>query len=100
MEGQTKGLVDVLTALAAVEEALLNVLDDREERAARRVSRDFSPRAGHPADESTCAKRTKSVDSARDVRATLEPSVLSGRSRTHRWRPGKPREQKRKMREL
>ena len=32
VEGQTKGLVDLLTALAAVEEVLLNVVANSEER--------------------------------------------------------------------
>ena len=39
VEGQTKGLVDLLTALAAVEEVLLNVVANSEQRTARGVRR-------------------------------------------------------------
>ena len=54
MEGQTKGFVDLLTTLPAVEEVRLNILDDREKYAAGRVSRDAAVGAGNPADEGTC----------------------------------------------
>ena len=54
MEGQTKGFVDLLTTLAAVEEIRLNILDDREKYAAGRVGRDAAVGAGNPADEGTC----------------------------------------------
>ena len=39
VEGQTKGLVDLLTALAAVEQVLLDVVANGEESAAGRVGR-------------------------------------------------------------
>ena len=53
MEGQTKGFVNLLTALAAVEEVGLQVLNDREERTARRIGRNAAVSASDPADEST-----------------------------------------------
>ncbi|OJT02980.1 hypothetical protein TRAPUB_6459 [Trametes pubescens] len=47
VEGETKGLMDVLAALAAVEQIRLDVIDDREERAARRVRGDLASGARH-----------------------------------------------------
>ncbi len=55
VEGQTKGFVDLLTTLAAVEEVRLEILDHREERAARRVGRDAAVSASNPAYEGTYA---------------------------------------------
>ena len=54
MEGQPKGLVDIFTTLPVVEKVRLEVLDDREQGAAGRVSRDAAVGAGDPADEGTC----------------------------------------------
>ena len=54
MEGQTKGLVDLLTALAAVEEVLLNVVANSEQRTARGVRRRVHAiGASHPTGERT-----------------------------------------------
>ena len=54
MEGQPKGLVDIFTTLPVVEKVRLEVLDDREQGAAGRVSRDAAVGAGDPANEGTC----------------------------------------------
>ena len=53
MEGQTKGLVDIFTTFPVVEEVRLEVLDDREQGTAGRVSRDTAVGAGYPADKGT-----------------------------------------------
>ncbi len=51
MEGETEGLVDVLTALAIVEEARLEILDDRGKDTAGAVGNNGAVRAGGTADE-------------------------------------------------
>ena len=54
VEGQTKGLVDLLTALAAVEEVLLDVVAHSKERAAGGVGRGVhAVGASDPAGEGT-----------------------------------------------
>lgn len=51
VESQAQGLVDFFATFAAVEEVLLDVVADREERAAGGVRCDVSVGASHPADE-------------------------------------------------
>lgn len=53
VEGEAEGLVDLLTALAAVEQVRLDVVDDGEERAAGRVRGDLAGGARHTAGEGT-----------------------------------------------
>ena len=59
VEGQTKGFVDIFTALAPIEEVLLNVLDDRNKRTAGRVGSDSAVRACGPRNEGTCSPEHK-----------------------------------------
>ena len=71
VEGETEGLVHLLTALAAVEEVLLDVVADGEERAAGGVRRNVAVSAGHLAGDSTyqpcqvVSRRTGSDEQAR-----------------------------------
>ena len=55
MEGETEGLVDVLAALAAVEQVLLDVVADGEKGAAGRVVHHvYAVGTGDTADERAC----------------------------------------------
>ena len=55
MEGQAEGLVNLLAALATIEEAFLDVLKDGEQRAARSVRRRvFAIGACNRARKGTC----------------------------------------------
>ena len=58
VEGQAKGLVDLLSALATIEEAFLDVLKDGEQRAAGRVRHCvFAIGARDRACEGTCTTK-------------------------------------------
>ena len=67
MEGQAKGLMDVFAALAAVEQILLNVVADGEERATRRVGRGVDT-VGTRNPASKCACATASEYQSKKVR--------------------------------
>lgn len=56
VEGETEGLVDLLTALPAVEEVRLDVLKDGEEHAARRMSGDVAVGAGDALGDGRCTR--------------------------------------------
>ena len=58
VEGQTERLVDLLAALATVEQVLLDVVADGEKSAAGCVgSSVYTIRAGNPAGDGTCKRR-------------------------------------------
>ena len=62
VESETERLVDVLAALAVVEQILLKVVTDREELAARGVSRRVNAvRASDTTRQSTCNQRLVSA---------------------------------------
>lgn len=64
VEGETEGFVDLLTALATVEQVGLEVLDDRDEDTASAVGDDSAVRAGRTADKRACWKgKNKSITS-------------------------------------
>ncbi len=54
VKGETEGLPHLLAALAIVEEVLLDILEDGEERTAGRVCGDLTGVAHHAAGKSTC----------------------------------------------
>lgn len=54
VESETEGLVDLLTALATVEQVGLEILDDRDQDTAGAVGDDGAVRASRTADESAC----------------------------------------------
>ena len=93
MEGQPKGLVDIFTTLPVVEKVRLEVLDDREQGAAGRVSRDAAVGAGYPADKGTYRKWKEMKVEVRI--ATTAKELGMG---THRWRAGELRERRRRTR--
>lgn len=81
VEGEPEGLVDVLPALAAVEQVLLYVVADSEQRTAGRVVHHVHAiGASDTADERACI--TKSVG-RRDG-----PLTQNKVDRTHYWRLG------------
>ena len=64
MEGQTKRLVNLLTALATIEEVLLDVVAHSEERAARGVGRGVNAiGASNPTGKSACGRSMPSKPS-------------------------------------
>ena len=56
MEGETEGLVDLLTALATVEQVGLEILNDGDEDTAGAVGDDGAVGAGRTADERPCGR--------------------------------------------
>ena len=95
VEGQTKGLVDLLTTLAAVEQVLLDVVANGEQSTAGGVGRSVhAVGASDPAGERTYFYRDKN--------RTCQDSWgggWSGLIRTYRSRPGELREPRRKTQE-
>lgn len=57
VESQTKGLVGLLAARAVIEEVLLDIIEDGEQRAARRISRGvLAIWASDAAGEGSCSR--------------------------------------------
>lgn len=80
VEGQTERLVDLLTALSAVEEVRLDVLKNREEHAARRMGGDVAVGAGDALGDGRCTGHESTIRSRRSWYSPLATVARAARA--------------------
>ena len=82
MESETKGLVHILSTLAAIEQVLLDIVTDSEQDTAGSIGCHVHPiGASDPPGEGSCGKETQRKDFGRKVGGKIRTGcTLKGRS--------------------